>query len=156
MSCGMGRSATIISNLIALMVSLLVFFVGLIIYDTMKDAKNIEAEPGTIEAWNNEIGLVIVYQRGFTIHETADGEVQRIVRCPPDGSDQYFFDGPPIRRTFQAGYYPPVKRPMQFPAPVPVGTQCVLEVWGTWKPTFSISTKRFLIDQFPFVVGEKR
>lgn len=142
-------------NAIAAMVALLVLFVGLIAYDTLVDRTNITMDVGTARGWNNNLGLVVEYERAFTVHSTADGEVQRIIRCPPDGTDAIYFDGPIIKRTFQAGRYPAMKRPMQFPTQVPSGTRCVLEVWGTWRPRFAISSKRWLLDSMEFIVEER-
>lgn len=149
------RPSMWVSNAIAAMVGLLVLFVGMIAYDTLVDTTNITMETGTARGWNNNIGLVVEYERAFTVHSTADGEVQRIIRCPPDDSDAIYFDGPIIKRHFEAGYYPPMRRPMQFPSQVKAGTRCVLEVWGSWRPRFAISSKRWLLDTMEFVVEER-
>ena len=150
------RPSAWLPNLIAGMVGILVLFVGTVAYDTLVDNTNITMEVGVARGWNNNIGLVVEYERAFTVHSTADGEVQRIIRCPPDGTEQWYFDGDIIKRTFQEGYYPPIKRPMQFPAQVPAGTKCDLEVWGSWRPRFAISSKRFLLDKMEFIVEETR
>ncbi len=150
------KPAAWVPNFIAATVALLALFVGLIAYDTVFDRTNIEMHPGTARGWNNNLGLVVEYERAFTVQSTADGEVQRIVRCPPDGTDAYYLDGPIIKRTFEAGYYPPMRRPMQFPTQIPAGTRCVLEVWGTWRPRFAISSKRWLLDKMEFTVDERQ
>jgi len=128
------------------------FFCAMVIYDTLHHEDNITMEDGTARGWNNGIGLVVEYRRAFTVHKEADGEVQRIIRCPPDGTDQFYFEGEVVRRTFPAGRYPPLIRPMQFPRAVPVGTKCELEVWASWRPRFAISSKRWLLDKMPFTV----
>jgi len=136
----------------------LTLFCGLVIYDTLKMDTNITMEQfNYARGWNNSTGLVVEYSRGFTIHNDADGEVQRVIRCPPNGDtqDAYFIEGPSTRRTFTKGYYAPVKRPMQFPITVPAGTLCRLEVWGVWRPRFAISSKRFMLDSHDFVIQEK-
>ena len=127
-------------------------FIGLVIYDTIWHPAGIKMDVGVARGWNNEIGLVVEYERAFTVTHTADGEVQRIVRCPPDGTDQWYFDGPVIKRTFEQGYYPPVRRPMQFPQFVPVGTKCKLEVWGAWRNRFAVTSQRWKLDEMEFVV----
>jgi len=134
----------------------LTLFAGMVIYDTMHEETNIVMDKfNYARGWNNEQGLVVEYSRGFTVLEDADGEVQRIVRCPPDGEtqDSYFLDGAMTKRTFKAGYYAPVRRPMQFPVVVPDGTPCRLEVWGMWRPRFAVTSKRFMLDSMDFVVG---
>lgn len=131
-------------------------FVLLILKDTLLWNSNLTVDPPIgIAAWNNGIGLVVVYERGFTIIEDGDGAVQRIVRCPPHGEDKYYLEGETIHKHFKAGKYPASKRPVQFPVPLPVGTECVLETWGIWRPRFSISNKRFLLDEIRFTVADR-
>lgn len=143
------------SNAAGVMSFMITGFCLLVIYDTMFSypGGNVTVEPVVaIHGWNNQIGLAVQYERAFTIHETDDGEVQRIIKCPPVGEESYFLETEPQRRTFTAGRYPPSKRPLQFASPVPVGTECVLEVWGVWCKRFAISSTRFKIDEMIFTV----
>lgn len=139
---------------------LTVVFVGLMIYDTLTDTliDNIEMEPAVkVTSWMEGTTFVVMYERGFTIHRNRAGVVYRTVVCPPQGA-KYFLDAPPIRREFEAKYYPALKRPISFilDKPLPVGSKCQLRVEGEWKGgMFAISSRRFLLDVMEFTVGEK-
>ncbi len=137
-----------------------IIFIALVVHDTMfvNGEDYIRIEEGGAVGWNTDSGLLVLYERAFTVSEAADGldgEIQRVVRCPPDGTDQYLFDGPVTRRNFKAGYYPAVKRPVVFGVKVPVGTKCSLEIWASWRPRFAISSTRWMLDSREFIVQEK-
>lgn len=131
-----------------------VLLVANIAFDTLIDDRAITMHQGTARAWNNSQGLVVEYQRGFTVHRDGLATLQRIVICPPSGDEQVFLDYPPITRTFHAGEYAAVIRPLQFPAKVKDGTLCKLQTWGNWRRTWSITDRRYLLDEIEFVVGQ--
>lgn len=147
-------------NIAGLISFVLVAFVGLVTYDTLTDTliDNIEMdEQHVIRSWMDGTTFVVMYERGFNVHRDRVGVVYRTVICPPDEA-AYLLDAAPIRRMYEAKYYPPVKRPISFylDKPLPIGTTCVLRVEGEWKGgTFAISSKRQLLDQMEFKVGAK-
>lgn len=137
---------------------ILVVFVGLVVYNTVFFDGRHYVIPDTEKsavAWNGEHGLVVMYRRGFTITDAGggmEGELQRVVRCPPDSGEQFFLDGDVVKRSFKAGYYPPAIRPVQFPAKLPIGTKCTMEVWTSWRPDFTWGYQRWMMDSIDFTV----
>lgn len=133
-------------------------FCGLVIYDTVFFPVENTITMGpvkSITAWNGSHGLVVEYARGFTTHLSRDGDVQRIVRCPPDEADnQVVLEGDTERRTFEARTYPAFKRVVSFDRMVPVHSRCVLETWAVWRPSFAINGRRWMLDSIPFEVSD--
>lgn len=150
------RLGHLFPNIMGICTFVLVLFCGMVGYDTLvDDAGTITMGPGHAHAWNNGTGLVVEYERGFTVHRDGDAEVQRTVVCPKDGPEMYFLDSAPIRRYYEMGVYPPYKRPIQFAVPIPVGTSCKLQTWGVWRRQFAISSQRYLLDEIDFVVQKE-
>lgn len=134
---------------------LMAVFCALISYQTLAELEPpLTFDNGTAIAWPVSGETVISYTRSSRANYSAQSDLMRVVTCDVGGSTQSF-DLPAVFREYKAGEAREIVRIVHYPAELPIGTECVMETYVKWSPTFSMSWHLAKMSDIRFTVSTK-
>lgn len=130
----------------------LVFFCSLIAYQTaVEQPSPLVFDQGRAIAFPEGDDTIVIYQRNITALANVHYDLERSISCEDKGA-YYVQDLPPLIRQIRDGEKRSVKRVINFPVTLPVGTNCELTTTVLWAPKFSMVNHSYVLPPIKFMV----